>query len=90
MLTRTLGAAAVAALVLAPAAFAATMTPDQTCSTLQAQFDSAIGQKSTAQKATDAKALRAEGGKLCASGQAKAGINYINSALKMIGEKPKA
>jgi hypothetical protein len=82
--------AATAASLIAPAAFAASTaakhTPD--CSVLQSQFDSAITSKGSVAKAADAKALRDEGGKLCASGKTKAGVSYLKSALKIIDVKP--
>jgi hypothetical protein len=55
---------------------------------LQSQFDSAITSKGSVAKVADAKALRAEGGNLCAKGLTKAGVNYLESALKIIDVKP--
>ncbi len=78
--------AAVIALALAPAAHAAKMTSSQTCSALESQFDQAAVQRPQAEKMADAKALRAEGGKLCSTAMAKNGITYLQSALKYIGE----
>lgn len=80
------------AVLLAPAAFAASTStkhiPD--CGALQSQFDTAITGKAPVAKAADAKALRVEGGNLCAKGMTKAGVNYLESALKMIDVKPHA
>jgi hypothetical protein len=76
-----------ATVLLAPAAFAAT-THTPNCGVLQSQFDSAITSKGSVAKVADAKALRAEGGNLCAKGLTKAGVNYLESALKIIDVKP--
>jgi hypothetical protein len=90
MQIRRLIFAATAATLLASAAFAASTstkhTPD--CGALQSQFDSAIAGKASVAKVAAAKALRAEGGNLCATGQTKAGVSYLESALKIIDVKP--
>ena len=81
--------AAVIVLTLAPAAYAAKMTSNQTCSALESQFDQAAVQRPHAEKIVDAKALRAEGGHLCSTAMARNGITYLQSALKYIGETPR-
>jgi len=75
------------ALAAAPAAFAG-MTSNQTCSTLESQFDQAAKGKAPGKMLTDAQALRAEGAKLCATSTPQGGINYLHSALKDLGVKP--
>jgi hypothetical protein len=81
--------AAVIALTLAPAAYAAQMAASQTCSALASQFDQAALQRPHAAQIVDANALRAEGGKLCSTAMARSGVTYLQSALKYIGETPR-
>lgn len=58
------------------------------CTALQTQFDTAIKTHETAKKAAMAKALRQEGGQLCASGKTSAGVKKLEQALRDIGVKP--
>lgn len=58
------------------------------CTKLEAQFDGAIKSHGSAAKAAEAKLLRQEGGQLCASGKAAAGVKKLEQALSDIGEKP--
>ena len=60
------------------------------CTALQSRFDSSIKTHETAKKASAARALRSEGGQLCASGKTKAGIKKLEQALNDIGVKPYA
>lgn len=69
---------------------AAAMTPAQKCKALEKQFDKAIKRHAKAAKAADAKAMRTEGGKLCASGKQADGIAKLEGALKDLGVKPRA
>jgi hypothetical protein len=90
MQMRSLILAAAASLMLAPAAIAATMTPAAQCTALEKQFDQVIGQHSTAAKYNAAKALRADAGKLCASGNPADGVKKLDEAFRDIGVKPTA
>ncbi|HTO83356.1 MAG TPA: hypothetical protein VMQ73_14020 [Methylomirabilota bacterium] len=74
-------------LAAAPAAFAG-MSSNQSCSTLESQFDQAAKAKAPGKTLTDAEALRAEGAKLCATSMPQNGISYLHSALKDLGVKP--
>jgi hypothetical protein len=88
MKIRTLLVSATAAAVLSTAAFAATTTPAQQCTALEKQFDQEIVTHGTAAKAAQAKALRADGGKLCKAGKPKTGVKKLEDALNDIGVKP--
>jgi len=88
MQMRSLILAAAASLMLAPAAFAAPMTPAARCTALEKQFDQVIGQHSTAAKYSAAKQLRADAGKLCATGKPGEGVKKLDQALQDIGVKP--
>jgi hypothetical protein len=90
MQMRSLILAAAASLMLAPAAFAATMTPAAQCTALEKQFDQVIGQHMTAAKYNAAKELRADAGKLCAGGKPADGVKKLDEAFKDIGVKPTA
>jgi hypothetical protein len=59
------------------------------CSGLEAQFDQAINGHENMKAFQDAKALRKEGGKMCAEGADAAGINYLKTAVSEIGAVPK-
>ncbi|MFM9844699.1 MAG: hypothetical protein ACKVOI_17200 [Dongiaceae bacterium] len=87
--TKLLGIALAAALV-SPGAMAATMTPAQQCAALQKQFDQEIVKHGTAAKASEAKTLRTEAGKLCASGKEADGVKKLEQALNDIGVKPQS
>ena len=67
----------------------AKMTPEQRCTALQSQFDTAIKTHASAPKADQAKSMRAEGGTLCADGKHAKGIAKLHQALKDIGVKSK-
>lgn len=69
---------------------AADMTPVQKCSALEKQFDAAIKTHSKVAKVSEAKTMRADGGKLCASGKQADGIVKLDQALKDLGVTPKA
>ena len=98
MPTRTLLAASLAGLLAlgagiaaTGAASAATVNPADQCTALEKQFDDAIASsKATAAMLSKAKALRADGGKLCSSGKASDGVKKLESALKDIGLKPQS
>jgi hypothetical protein len=79
--------AAALTMVVAPA-MAAQMSGAQKCTALEKQFDQAIVKHGTAAKASDAKMLRTEGGKLCVAGKTAAGMKRIEQALNDIGVKP--
>lgn len=68
---------------------AAAMTSAEKCTALQKQFDDAIKTHGKAQKATEAKTMREEGGNLCTSGKADEGVAKLETALKDLGVKPK-
>ncbi len=85
MKVRYLIVPALATLMLAGTAFAA--TPAEKCAALEKQFDQVIGQHESAKKATAAKELRTEGGTLCTEGKAPEGIKKLEQALKDIGVK---
>lgn len=88
MQMRSLILAAAASLMLAPAAFAATMTPAAQCTALEKQFDQVSGQHSTAGKYSEARALRVDAGKLCASGKPADGVKKLDQALRDIRVTP--
>jgi hypothetical protein len=75
--------------LMSSAAFAATAPTAQECATLQQQFDQAIVQHATAPKASQAKNLYTEAGKLCKAGKYKSGVAKYNAAFKDIGVTPK-
>ncbi len=58
------------------------------CQVLEQQFDAALKLKSATPAVATAKTLRADGGKLCASGDLPSGINKLESALHEIGVAP--
>jgi len=67
----------------------AAMTPADQCRSLETQFDAAIKTHGTAAKASEAKAMRTEGGNLCASGKQADGIVKLEQALRDLGVKTK-
>ena len=80
---RPLFLAASAAVLLAPAAFAATTaTKGEDCAALQARFDRMITTHATAAGANKARDLRAEGEKLCKDGKSVEGEKKLHEALK--------
>jgi hypothetical protein len=90
MIARTLIGAAMTAVFMSSAAFAASMTPAQQCSALEKQFDQEIVKHGTAAKAAAAKILRTDAGKLCQSGKPADGVTKLNQALNDIGVKPQS
>jgi hypothetical protein len=79
---------AAALTMVAMPAMAAQMSGADKCTALEKQFDQAIVKHGTAAKASDAKTLRTEGGKLCVAGKTAAGMKRIEQALNDIGVKP--
>src|SRR5262245_39909511 len=73
----------------APAPAAATAASAD-CTALEKKYDAADKKEVTADKLKKANAKRAEGAKLCASGNSDGGVKYLKSALKLIGMKPSA
>ena len=72
-----------AAVLLAPAAFAATTaTKGEDCAALQARLDRMITTHATAAGANKARDLRAEGEKLCKEGKTADGEKKLHEALK--------
>lgn len=67
-----------------------TMTPQKQCTSLQSKFDVAIKKHEKAAKAEQAKAMRTEGGNLCAQGQHAEGVAKLQQALRDIGVKVKS
>jgi hypothetical protein len=63
--------------------------PFRVCSDLSAQFDAGIKGHKGIPSWQEAKALRAEGGKLCRQGNPQAGIADLQTALAQIGEVPR-
>ena len=59
------------------------------CSGLQSEFDQAIHGHENMKAFQDAKALRKEGGQLCAEGSHTAGIHYLKTALSEVGAVPR-
>jgi hypothetical protein len=82
-----LPAAAALTMVVAPA-MAAQMSGADKCTALEKQFDQAIATHTKDAKATDAKTLRTDGGKLCTSGKTNDGMKKLQQALNDIGVKP--
>jgi hypothetical protein len=66
------------------------MSQSEKCTALQKQFDEAIKMHESAAKVADAKMMRADGAKLCASGKHSEGITKLETALKDIGVTPKS
>jgi hypothetical protein len=87
---RTLMATAAASALLATAAFGAATTPTQQCAALEKQFDQELVTHGAAAKVGQARALRADGEKLCRSGKPKTGVKKLNDALDDLGVKPQS
>jgi hypothetical protein len=88
MKIRNLVLAASAAVLLAPAAFAATTaTKAEDCAALQQKFDKQIAANANATGATKAKEMRAEGEKLCKEGKTAEGEKKLHEALKELKAK---
>lgn len=64
------------------------MTSAEQCMSLQAQFDAAIKNHAKGSKVAEAKTLRTDGGKLCASGRPYDGVVKLQQALDDIGVAP--
>jgi hypothetical protein len=60
------------------------------CSSLETQFDQAIGSHLNAAKAAAAKQLRTKGETLCKANNQTMGVRNLTQALKDIGVKPHA
>jgi hypothetical protein len=71
-------------LLLAQASFAA--QPDR-CTRLEGKFDKDVA-TSTSADVAQAKTLRADGGKLCSSGNKAEGAKKLAEAVKMLGATP--
>jgi hypothetical protein len=63
--------------------------PFRVCADLSAQFDANAKAHKGIPSWQDAKAERAEGGKLCSQGATVAGIDHLQSALAQIGVIPR-
>jgi hypothetical protein len=87
MKIRNLVIAASAAVLLAPAAFAATTATKQDCASLQAKFDKDVAAHSTAANAGKAKDMAAEGEKLCKAGKTSEGEKKLHGAIKELTAK---
>ena len=59
------------------------------CSGLETAFDQAINGHENMKAFRDAKALREEGGHMCAQGAHTAGIHYLKTALSEAGVVPR-
>ena len=68
----------------------AAMTPTERCTALEHQFDQAIKAHSKSTSLKSAKAMRSEGGSLCAGGKQSEGTQKLEQALKSLGETPKS
>jgi hypothetical protein len=85
------GLLALGAVALATSASAATVSSAGQCTALEKQFDDNVAAtKASSAMVTKAKALRTDGGKLCASGKPAQGIKKLQSALKDLGLKPQS
>jgi hypothetical protein len=92
MSIRKIVTAVTAAVVLAPAAFAASTpapapTPAAQCESLQKEFNSAATTKSTSPNIDKARKAAAEGEKLCKEGKPADGVKKLEHALKELGVK---
>jgi hypothetical protein len=65
------------------------MSPAERCTALEHQFDAAIKAHSKSTYAKSAKAMRSDGGSLCAGGKQAEGTQKLEQALKTLGETPK-
>jgi hypothetical protein len=99
MLVRTLIGACALALALSPAAFAASASSAaaksakqtkqaERCIELERQFDAEVATHGDVEKIAEARRLRDDGGKLCASGKHASAVRKLESALKDLGVKP--
>jgi hypothetical protein len=95
MKSRTLIGAAMMAMLLAPAAYAASTVPSQECTALETQFDRHIARAEVSDHhnglmspVMTARTLRLQGAKLCRRGESAAGIEDLQHALRDIGLTP--
>lgn len=63
--------------------------PQKNCAALEKQFDEAIATRGMHEKAAQARKLRQEGAKLCASGKSGEGMKKLDQALADIGVQAK-
>ncbi len=87
MNVRNLLIAASAAVLLAPAAFAATTATKEDCASLQAKFDKDVAAHATAANLSKAKDMAAEGEKLCKEGKTADGEKKLHAAIKELKAK---
>ena len=87
MNVRNLLIAASAAVLLAPAAFAATTATKEDCASLQAKFDKDVAAHATAANASKAKDMAAAGEKLCKDGKTAEGEKKLHAAIKELKAK---
>jgi hypothetical protein len=64
------------------------MTPHMECISLEKQFDTAIKNHVSAARAAEARSLRSDAGKLCASGKSSDGIVKLQHAFEDLGVIP--
>lgn len=65
-------------------------TAMQRCNLLESRFDGSVGHYRESLSLTRARALGDEGKRFCASGNAKAGVIYLEQALDILHYAPKA
>jgi hypothetical protein len=92
MSIRKIVTAVTAAVILAPAAFAATTpaaapTPAAQCESLAKEYESAATTKATSPNAAKAKKAADEAAKLCKEGKPADGVKKYEHALKELGVK---
>lgn len=88
MIASVLAALAIGAAGTTYAASAVQTEDMNTCATLMKQFDQAVSAHNQAPKLIEARAKRSSAETSCKSGNYKAGIGDIRSALNDIGVKP--
>ncbi len=92
MNSRLVASTAMVAFMLAtPVLAAETAAPAsaKNCAALEKQFDAALKTHAKAAKIGEAKEMRAEGGRLCASGDHAGGSAKLEMAMKDLGAKMK-
>ena len=92
MNSRLVASTALVAFMLATPVFAADKAAPASadkCASLEKQFDAALKKHSKAPKVGEAKEMRAEGGKLCASGDYAGGSAKLAQAMTDLGAKAK-
>jgi hypothetical protein len=90
MNTKLLIGTGLTAATLSTGAFAASATPADQCTALMKQFDKEITAHSNATKASSAKTLREEGGKMCQVSKYDDGVVKLKQALGDIGVTPQS